>query len=151
MIWLKNIRGLKVVYEGKCIGRAIQGCLCDSLTVLDGFWMDRALLGLRFISAEHICVLGKNSIIVGHPGERLRMKPQPLFMRAVAPDGTRLGAAVDALVDRHTLTVSKLAINTGWFDSLAAGLQYADEWNCDMISRKVVIPSCIIRTEVKTI
>jgi len=148
-MWLRSMRGLKVIKDGKCIGRVVQGCMCDSLTMLEGFWADRILFGIRFISAEHICVIGKNTVIVDHPGEKLRMKPQTLFIRAVSTDGKRLGAAVDANIDEQTLRVKELAINTGWFDRISRGLLLASGCKYDPVSARVIVSLNDTETEVE--
>ena len=140
MVWLKSIRGQKVILNGKCIGRVLQGVLCDTLTALDGIWIDRSMLGMRFISAEHICVFGDNSVLVDHPGERLRMKPERLFMRAVNTVGDRLGAITDAAIDEHMLLVNALALNRGWFDICTSGLITVRHFSCSPSSSRVIIP-----------
>lgn len=149
-MWLRNMRGLRVIKDGRCIGRVVQGCLCDSLTMLDGFWADRMLFGIRFISSEHICVLGKSSILVDHPGERLRMKPQTLFIRSVSTDGKRFGAVIDAEIDERTYRVNRLAVNTGWFDRLTHGLLLVSGFTYDHASARVIIGQYETETEVET-
>lgn len=148
MIWLRKLRGLKVIRDGKCLGRAVQGCLCDTLTALDGFWLDRAIAGMRFVSAEHICVLGERSILIDYPGERLRMKPQPLMLRAISTDGKRLGAIVDAAIDERTLAVEELALNPGWAEGLMHGLVHIRHFKCDLANARVVVLSDEGETEV---
>ena len=114
MVWLKSLRGLKVICDTKCIGRVLQGCVSDSFTVLDGVWIDGAFRGVRFISAEHICVLGKDSVITDDKGERLRMKPRSMLIRAVSTEGVRLGAITDAAVDARSFAVKKLELTKSW-------------------------------------
>lgn len=140
MIWLRTLCGLRVIRDGVCLGRVVQGCLCDTLTALDGFWLDRAVAGMRFVSAEHICVLGRHSIIIDYPGERLRMKPKPLMVRAVSTDGRRLGAIVDAGIDERTLAVEELALNPGWIEGLIHGLIRIRRFKCDLANARVVVP-----------
>lgn len=148
MIWLRTLRGLKVIRDGKCLGRAVQGCLCDSLTALDGFWLDRAIAGMRFVSAEHICVLGERSIVIDYPGERLRMKPQPLMLRAVSTDGKRLGAIVDAGINESTLAVEELALSPGWAEGLMHGFIRIRRFKCDLANARVIVPQDEGETEV---
>ena len=148
MIWLRSLRGCKVICNGRYTGRVVQGTLCDTMTALDGLWIDRGLRGIRFVSAEHICVVGENSVVVDHTGERLRIKPKAFMVRAVTTDGMRLGAAVDAGIDGRTLAVEALAINTGWFEGLFRGLKTVRRFKYDIASSRVIVPVNDMETEV---
>ena len=139
MIWLRRLCGLKVICEGKCIGRVIQAKPCDELKVLDGIWIDRILLGMRFVSAEHICVLGDEAVIVDYPGERLRMRPAKLFIRAVSTEGARLGAVTDVAADRYSLAIKAVALTTGWLSGMLCGPLIATEYKMNTSSSHIVI------------
>ena len=103
---------------------------------------------MRFVSAEHICVLGHHSIVVDYPGERLRMNPQPLMLRAVSTDGKRLGAIIDAGIDERTLAVEELALTPGWTEGLMHGLIRIREFKCDLANARVIVPRDEGETEV---
>lgn len=141
MIWLKNLRGLKVICDTKCIGRVLQGCVSDSFTALDGIWVDSAFRGVRFICAEHICVLGKDSVITDSKGERLRMKPRSILIRAVSTDGMRIGAVTDTAIDEHSFAVKKLALTKSWLESLAGKIIYTASFKYDPASSRIILLS----------
>ena len=150
MIWLKDLRGRKVICNGKCIGRIIQAQPCDELKMLDGIWIDRILLGIRFVSAEHICVLGSDAVIVDSTGERLRMKPSKLLIRAVSTSGMRLGAITDAAADKHTMAITALALTTGWRDSMLYSPRIVKAFYYNSCSSHAVISDDdFFRTEVE--
>ena len=139
MVWLKSLRGLKVICDTNCIGRVLQGCVSDSFTVLDGVWIDGAFRGVRFISAEHICVLGKDSVITDDKGERLRMKPRSMLIRAVSTEGVRLGAITDAAVDARSFAVKKLELTKSWPERLAGRIVYTTSFKHDPASSRIII------------
>lgn len=143
MFWLGRARGMKVINEGKCIGRVIQAELSGDMKALDGLWIDRALLGIRFINAEHICVFGTESVIVDNPGVHLRIRPSKLFVRAVTTGGKRTGAVFDAAIDEQTLCVKALALNKGWLYSVMKGPVYIYSYKYDPITSRVIIPEDI--------
>ena len=139
MVWTRNLCGLKVVQDGRYIGRVIQAALSDDLTLLDGIWIDRALLGVRFIAAEHICVLGKSSVTVEHSGDRMRLKPRRLFVRAVTTDGLRAGAVTDAALDEQTLTVTAILLADSWFTALTGKARSVCSYKYDALSSRIII------------
>lgn len=148
MIWTRNLCGLKVVKDGMCIGRVIQAALSDDLTLLDGIWIDRALLGVKFIAAEHICVLGNSSVTVEQSGERMRLKPRRLFIRAVTTGGLRAGAITDAALDEKMLTVTALLLTESWFVALSGKARPVCSFKYDALSSRVIIPGDKDETEV---
>ncbi len=147
VIWLSKLRGRRVVYNGKSIGRVVQALLCDALSVLEGIWIDRGLRGLRFISSDHICVIGADSVIVDDKGERLRMKPERLCLRAVTTDGIRIGAVTDAAIDPETLMVIELSLVTGWFECFIKGSRSVKDYKCSPGSSRVLVSDGDIESE----
>lgn len=149
MVWINELRGLKVISGTKCIGRVVQASMSDSLCALDGIWIDRAFFGLRFISAEHICIIGRNSVIVDHKGDRLRMKPSPIMIRAVTTEGVRLGAITDAAIDEQTFTTSMLALTKSWPERLVGRMAYVTAFKYDPSANRVIVLPAYDETEVK--
>jgi len=138
-MWLRNMRGLKVIFEGKSIGRVIQGIPCPTVNALDGIWIDKSFMGMRFISAEHICVIGKHAITTDHPGERLRMKPSQLFIRAIGTDGMRLGAVTDANIHEQSLAITHLELTCGWFEGLFGEKKLITEYRYDLRTSRIIV------------
>lgn len=136
---LSDLRGRQVIRDGKIVGRAVQGCLSDDLRALDGLWTDTGLTGIRFVSAEHVCVLGESAVIVDDKGEHLRMKPKPLMIRAADASGRRIGAVVDALLDETTLTVEALILSKGFWDDLRFGRTSVVRFQNDFTAHRVIV------------
>lgn len=145
---LKSMRALKLVVNGKTTGRVVQGQLSDDLRRLDGVWVDAGFKGMRFIDAEHICVIGSRSVVADEPGIRLRIRPQSLFIRAVSSDGALLGAIVDAWLDETTLAVVSLSLSTGYPDLPLRGLRTIADYRHDLKKGVVMIPCDQINQEV---
>ena len=145
---MRTLRGMSVVMNGRSAGRVLQICLSDDLRRLDGIWVDAGLKGVRFVDAEHICVLGVRALIVDDPGERVRIKPCPLFLRAVSTAGVRLGAVKDAELDEVSLTVISLILSLGYFEDFTRGEVRVTDYVCDPDNHRVVIPDQHINSEV---
>ena len=145
---LKSMRALKLVVDGKQSGRVVQGCLSDDLQRLEGIWVDSGLGGLRFVDADHICVIGRRSVIADEGGIRLRIRPRSLFIRAVSTEGRRMGAIVDAHVDETSLAVTSLALSAGYLDSLLHGYRTITVFFHDRANGPVIIPQEQVDQEV---
>lgn len=121
---MKNIRSLidmPVLFRGKKVGRVAQVCLSADLKRMDGLWVDAGLSGTRFIPAEHICRLGEAAILADSPGRRKRCGQTPLFLRALSPEGVRLGAVSGAEIDGITFRVEALELSRSYPDDLLHG------------------------------
>ena len=145
---MRSLRGMSVVWNGRSAGRVLQICLSDDLRRLEGIWVDAGLKGVRFVDSEHICVIGKRALIVDDPGERVRIKPCPLFLRAVSTAGVRLGAVKDAEIDEVSLTIASLILSLGYFEDLSRGEVRVTDFVCDCANHRVVIPDPQIDSEV---
>ena len=145
---LRQLRTLALVTGGKNAGRVVQGVLSDDLKHLEGIWTDSGFGGLRFIEAEKICVIGKRAVITEDRGERLRIKPRALFIRAVSASGKRLGAISDAMIDETSLMVKCLMLSRGYAEYLAEGYIPITAFHHDRAARRVVIPEEEIDQEV---
>lgn len=118
---LRNLTGMPVICRRQKIGRVIQAQLGNDLSALDGIWVDCALRGTRYISAEHIGTIGEVAVIADHRGVRKRMNAGSLVYRAVSTDGRRLGAIVDAEIDEVSMLVCSLELSGGFWDDLYNG------------------------------
>jgi uncharacterized protein YrrD len=145
---MRSLRGMSVVVESRTVGRVIQVCLSGDLRRMDGIWVDAGLRGVRFIDAERVSVIGSRAIIADEMGERVRIKPNPLFLRAVSTAGRRLGAVVGAEIDEVSLTVTNLILSLGYLEDLARGEVRVGDYAYDADNRRVVIPEALIDSEV---
>lgn len=121
---MKTIRamtGMPVVCHGRRIGRALRAELSDDLTRLSGIWVSAGLRGARWIPAEALQMVGSVAILADEGGVRRRGGMQPLFRRATATDGARLGAVTGAEIDELTFAVTALELSRGFWDDLAWG------------------------------
>lgn len=109
---------MPVVCRGKRVGRAIRAELSEDMTRLQGIWVGAGLRGTRYIPAEEIQMLGQVAIMADSLGTRRRMTASPLFQRATATNGIRLGAVTGAEVDEISLRVTALELSRGFWDDL---------------------------------
>lgn len=145
---MRSLRGMSVVVDARSAGRVIQVLLSDDLRRMEGIWIDAGLKGVRFIDAERLSVIGSRAIIADDIGERVRLKPNPLFLRAVSTAGRRLGAVVGAEIDEVSLTVRCLILSLGYLEDLTRGEIRAYDYVYDAENRRVVIPEALIDSEV---
>ena len=118
---MKTIRaliGMPVVCRNRRIGRMVQAELEDDLSRLKGIWVSAGLRGTRWLSAEELEILGRVAILSETGGTRRRMRFAPLFRRATATDGTRLGAVTGAEIDEISFAVTALELSQGLWDDL---------------------------------
>ncbi len=145
---MRSLRGMSVVVDARSVGRVLQICLSSDLRRMDGIFIDAGLKGVRFIDAERVSVIGSRAIIADVLGEHVRLKPNPLFLRAVSTAGRRLGAIVGAEIDEVSLSVSNLILSLGYLEDLTRGETRVDEYTFDAENHRVVIPEALIDSEV---
>lgn len=145
---MRSLRGMSVVVDARPVGRVLQVCLSTDLKRMDGIWIDAGVKGVRFIDAERVSVIGSRAIIADERGERVRIKPNPLFLRAVSTAGRRLGAVVGAEIDEVSLTVVNLILSLGYLEDLTRGELRVGDYVYDAENRRVVIPEALIDSEV---
>ena len=85
-------------------------------------WLDRGVRGMRFLCAEHIRVIGAHCVVADDAGQRLKMKPRRMLLRAISTDGARLGAIADAAFDETSLAVKHLILYRSWTDAFLGGV-----------------------------
>ena len=115
---LRGLTGMPVVCQGKRVGRLIQAELSEDLTRLNGIWVGAGLRGTRWIPAEELQLLGQVAVLSDSRGARGHMTFAPLFRRATATDGERLGAVTGARIDEVSLRVTALELSRGVWDDL---------------------------------
>lgn len=118
---MKTVRqmiGMPVVCQSRRIGRLARAELEDDLSRLRGIWVSAGLLGTRWIPVESLELLGRVAILSDGSGVRRRMHIAPLFRRATATDGSRLGAVTGAEIDEISFAVTALEVSQGLWDDL---------------------------------
>ena len=114
---IRSLIGMPVLWMDRKLGRLVQAELSDDLHSLEGIWVDCGLKGTRFITAEHLSMIGDMAVHSDDRGLRRRCSARPLLLRAVSTDGMRIGAAVGAEFDE----LSALEITHGFWDDLYRG------------------------------
>lgn len=137
----KAMAGQPVILEGRRIGRVLQVELSEDLTAMTGLWADCGLKGTRYMTGEQIQLLGDVAVIVKEMGKRRRLGEQTLFRRAVASDGSRLGAILDALIDEQTHKVDALLLSEGFLSDLTKGRRAVRQYMVQPGTGSVVLKS----------
>jgi len=118
---LRNLIGMPVICRRQKIGRLVQAQLSPDLKCLEGIWVDGGLKGTRYIPCERLSMIGKRAVIADDRGCRRKCRCAPLFYRAVATDGSRMGAIVGAELDELSFLVQALELTRGFWDDLSTG------------------------------
>lgn len=116
-----SLIGMPVVCRRRKIGRLVYASLSPDLKQLDGIWVDCGLRGTRYISAEHLSMIGEMAVLSDNAGIRRRYSAAPLFFRAVSTDGSRIGAVTGAEIDEISFLVQALEISRGVWDDFYTG------------------------------
>lgn len=117
----RSLLGLPVVCQGEAIGRLSQVRLDRLLTRVEGVYLTCGLAGSRYIECADLDLLGEVAVLTRSRGRRAKSPPKPPLRRAVGPDGQRLGAITDALIDEEQLTVCSLELSRGYLEDLTRG------------------------------
>lgn len=117
----RSMLGLPVVCGGEAVGRLAQVRLDDSLTRVEGVYLYCGLAGTRYIECADLDLLGEVAVLSRSRGRRTGSPPAQPPRRAVGPDGARLGAVTDALIDEQALTVCSLELSRGYLEDLTRG------------------------------
>ncbi|MBR3502703.1 MAG: hypothetical protein IKO07_00485 [Clostridia bacterium] len=121
---MKNARGLiglPVVMESRTLGRVSAVELEPGLRALSGLYFSCGLAGSRRVSCGDLDLIGDVAVLVHATGKRSQPPAPPLPRRAVSPDGSRLGAITDAIIDEETFQVPLLELSGGYLDDLTQG------------------------------
>lgn len=118
---LRNLTGMPVIFNGRKLGRLVQASLSDDLRRMEGIWVDCGLKGTRYITSDHLSMIGDLAVHSDDRGVRRRCGSEKLLLRAISTDGARIGAAVGAEVDELSFLVTALEITHGFWDDLISG------------------------------
>ena len=136
---LRSLTGMPVVCGKRRLGRLVQARIAEDLRQLDGIWVSTGLRGVRFIPSEQLELIGGVAIVVDGEGRRERLRTSPLFRRAVASDGRRLGAITGADIDELTFAVASLELSAGFWDDLLWGRRSVSRYAVNRETGEVVI------------
>ena len=136
---LRSAVGMPVMCQGKRIGRLIQAELSEDLTRLSGIWVGSGLKATRFVPAEELQIIGQVAVFCDGRGERGHMRAEPLFRRATATDGARLGAITGAEIDEVSFAVTSLELSRGFWDDLTDGRRAIRSFTVDRETGEVIV------------
>lgn len=136
---LRSLIGMPVLCRRQKLGRLVQAELSPDLRRMEGVWVDCALLGTRFITSDHLSMLGELAVHSDDRGVRRRCSAKPLLCRAAATDGRRLGAVVGAEIDELSFLVTALEISGGIWDDLYAGRSRVERFTVSSDGRLVMV------------
>lgn len=136
---LRNLIGMPVLCRRQKLGRLVQADLSHDLRRMEGIWVDCALLGTRYITCDHLSMIGEVAVHSDDRGVRKRCAAKPLFCRAAATDGRRIGAVVGAEIDELSFLVVALEITRGFWDDLYAGRSRAENYTVSPDGREVIV------------
>lgn len=154
---LRTLTGMPVLHNGRKLGRLLQAELSADLRRMEGIWVDCGLRGTRYITAEHLSLIGQLALHSDDRGIRRRCRSEKLLIRAVDTAGMRIGAAVGAEIDELSFLVTSLEVTHGFWDDLYSGrsrcefFRFHEGKNEVMISNPTQANSEEIEEEVKQI
>ena len=117
----RTLIGLPVILESHELGRVSAVEPDEALRALRGIYFSCGLAGTRFVDRSELDVIGDVAVLVHGTGKRSQPPAPPLPRRALSPDGDRLGAVTDAMIDEETMTIPQLELSGGYFDDLTRG------------------------------
>lgn len=144
---IRNLIGMPVLLKGQKIGRLIQAELSEDLRRLEGVWVDCGLRGSRYITSDHIAMIGSVCVQADDRGKKKKCSASSLLRRAAATDGRRIGACVGAEIDEISLLVSALEITHGFWDDLYSGRTRAEHYSVHPDTSQVIIGDSTEDTE----
>lgn len=144
---IRSMIGMPVVCKNRRIGRMVQAELEEDLTRLKGIWVSAGFRGARWLSAERLELLGQVAILSDGPGARRRMRFAPLFRRATATDGTRLGAVTGAEIDEISFAVTALELSRGFWDDLLTHRRRVERFTANRETGEIIIDPAELERE----
>lgn len=117
----KSLLGMPVIRGSRNLGRVAHVLMDDQLTFIRGLYLSCGLIGSRFIECAQLDVIGEAAILASGCGKRMQMNERTLLRRAFSPDGRRIGAITDAVIDEKTLVIEALELCRGYLDDLTGG------------------------------
>lgn len=137
----KSLIGMPVVLGNKKLGRVARILPNDSLTAVRGMEFSRGFGASRLIECADLDVVGDVVVLVRSAGCRTSNAERPLFRRALLPDGSRIGAVTDLLLDEKTLRIEALELTRGYPDDLLRGRSHIRQYCIGKGGDVIVDPS----------
>ena len=125
----KSLLGMPVIHAGRRLGRVAYVLPDEELKQIRGLYLHCGLTGSRFIECAQLDMIGEVAVLVHAAGRRSQLNERPLFRRALAPDGQRIGAITDTLIDVNTLRIEALELSHGYLDDLALGRAHVRQFS----------------------
>ena len=113
--------GLPVIVGGRRMGRVCGVKLDARLLEMEGLWVDTGMRGSRYVGREEIELVGDVSVMARDRGRREKKAGKAPMMRAVSPEGERLGCVTDAFLDEESLRVVAVELSRGFWDDMTQG------------------------------
>lgn len=133
----KSLLGMPVIRNGEVLGRVSYVLADDLLERLSGLYLYCGVTGSRFIQCTQLDMIGDAAVLAHDAGRRLQPNRPPLLRRAFSPDGRRIGAITDTVIDEQTLRIEALELTRGYLDDLTGGRtrirQFSVQKNGDVI------------------
>lgn len=136
---LRSMTGMPVLYGGRKLGRLIQAELSGDLRRMEGIWVDCGLKGTRFITVDHLAMIGDMAVHSDDRGMRRRCSNAGLLIRAVGTDGSRIGAVVGVEIDELSFLVTALEVTHGFWDDLYTGRSRCEHFSLQEGKGEVII------------
>lgn len=114
----KSLLGMPVIIDGQTLGRVSYVLPDRQLRSVSGLYLSCGMSGSRFIRRAHLDLIGQTAILARSCGNRAQMNERPMLKRAYSPDGRRIGAITDALMNEKTLSIEALELCRGYLDDL---------------------------------
>ncbi len=125
----KSLLGMPVVRNGERLGRVSFVLPDDKLQSISGLYLYCGLTGSRFIDCTQIDLIGDIAVLSHDSGKKVSLNARPLLRRALSPDGQRLGAITDVLIDEETLLIEALELSQGYLVDLIRGRRHIRQFN----------------------
>jgi len=117
----RTLIGLPVIMDSRELGRVSAVEPDDGLRALRGIYFSCGLAGTKFVDRSELDLIGDVAVLVHGTGKRSQPPASALPRRALSPDGNRLGAVTDAIIDEETFAIPMLELSGGYFDDLTEG------------------------------
>ena len=137
----KSLLGMPVIRNGEHLGRVSFVLPDEKLRSVSGVYLYCGLTGSRFIDCSQLDMIGEVAVLSHGSGKRMPLSERPLFRRALSPDGRRLGAITDAIINEETLAIEALELSHGYLDDLTGGRKQIRQFSVQKNGDVIIEPS----------